>query len=64
MTGQSVMMALILLFVLIPLWQLHRWQLAGRTEMTWADVRWLLAYLVIGFTVMLKLRPFLGIGVQ
>ena len=64
MTGQSVMMALILCFVLLPLWQLYRWKLAGRTEMTWADVRWLLAYLIIGFAVLAKLRPILILGVH
>lgn len=64
MTGQSVMLALILCFLLLPLWQIYRWQLAGRTAMTWHDVGWLLAYLVIGFSVLFKLRPILILGVQ
>ena len=64
MTGQSVMLALIICFLLLPLWQIHRWHVAGRTAMTWADVRWLLAYLIIGFAVLAKLRPILILGVQ
>ena len=64
MTGQNIMLVLIICFVAIPVWQAHRWHVAGRTEMTWADVRWLLAYFIIGFAVLAKLRPILILGVH
>lgn len=64
MTGQAIMMALILCFVLLPLWQAHRWHFTGKHVICWADVGWLLAYFAIGFTVLYKLRPILILGVQ
>ena len=57
-------MALILCFVLLPLWSMHKAHYAGATAVRWRDVGWLFAYFIIGFTVMLKLRPLLGIGVH
>lgn len=64
MTGQSVMLALIICFLALPVWQAHRWHVAGRHTISWADVRGLLAYLIIGFAVLAKLRPILILGVQ
>ncbi len=59
MTGPGVMMALIICFALLPMWQLYRYDRAGRDSITWSDVCWLLAYFIIGFTVLVKLRPVL-----
>lgn len=65
MTGPGVMMTLIICFALLPMWQLYRYDCAGRKRITWNDVGWLLAYFAVGFTVLYKLRPVLmGFGVS
>lgn len=64
MTGQSVMLALIICFLALPVWQMHRWQVAGYHTVRCGDIVWLLAYLIIGFAVLAKLRPILILGVH
>lgn len=59
MDGQSILLALLLTFLIIPVWQAHKWHRLGQHTITWRDVRGLLAYFVVGFFVLRYLRGIL-----
>lgn len=59
MDGQSILFALLLTFLIIPVGQAMKWHRLGQHTITWVDVRWLLAYFVVGFFVLRYLRGIL-----
>lgn len=59
MDGQSILFALLLTFLIIPVGQAMKWHRLGQHTITWRDVRGLLAYFVVGFFVLRYLRGIL-----
>ena len=57
--GQAILFALLITFLIIPVGQAIKWHRLGQHTIVWADVRWLIAYIVVGFFVLRYLRGIL-----
>lgn len=59
MDGQAVLLALLLTFLALPVRQMYVYHQRGQNSVRWVDVFWLITYIVVGMTVMVRLRPLL-----
>ena len=59
MDGQATLFALLITFLALPVRHMYVYHLRGRDSVRWVDVFWLLTYIVVGMTVLVRLRPLL-----